>query len=296
SILFYRKSAFTAARLDPEKAPASWDELYEYAQKLTTKDRYGIAMPNVNQLGWVMWGFQAQDENSAGYYLLNEDWTRAEVNTEFHQKLFTMFKKIYDEKLTPAVALSSYNEIKPLAQDRVAMDFGGSWSIGQIKNNYPDILDDVGFALCPTVDGITEGKTTAAMGGWGMAIDGKAKHPKECGEFIEWLLGGDVSHLTDFMGDLGYSKFAARASVEEALSRIDEAQNDPFYRFVSEKILPYAKAEPVYEWEVSKKYADALDSVTTLHQSVTTALSSLQNSLQSLIEAGGAGTYPFGTK
>lgn len=293
SILFYRKSAFREAGLDPEKAPSSWDELYRYAQQLTTSERYGIQMPNVNQLGWVLWGFQAQDENSAGYYLVNEDWTQVSVNTDFHKALFTMFKNIYDEGLTPKVALSSYNEIKPLAQNRVAMDFGGSWSIGQIKNNYPDELDDIGYAPCPTIDGVTEGKTTAAMGGWGMAIDGKAAHPAECGKFIEWLLGSDVTRLGEFMQALGYSKFAARQSVESALASDESAQKDPFYKFVSEKILPYSKAEPIYEWELSKRYADALDGVTTLHQSVSASLVNLQDTLQSLVDAGGAGVNPF---
>ena len=95
------------------------------------------------------------------------------------------------------------------------------------------------------------------------------------------------------MSELGYSKFAARKSVEGALAGIAEAQNDPFYTFVSDKVLPYSKAEPAYEWEMSKKYADALDSVTTLKQSVATVLGNLQNTLQGLVDAGGAGENPF---
>lgn len=298
SILFYRKSAFTAAGLDPDAPPASWDQMYEYAKKLKTVKGYdyGIAMPNTNQLGWVMWGFQAQDENSAGYYLLNDDWTQVSVNTEFHKQLFTMFQKMYVEELTPASAFTSYNEITPLAQGYVPMALGGSWSIGQIKNLYPELLDDIGYAVCPTIDGVTEGKTTAAMGGWGMAIDGNAKHPKECGEFIEWLLAGDTKNLTDFMSDLGYSKFATRKTVETALAQIPEAADDPFCRFVSEKILSYAKAEPAYLWDISKQYSDALERVCSLRKNVDDTLKTLQDTLQAIVDAGGAGEYPFGDK
>ena len=294
SILFYRKSAFTAAGLDPDKAPTSWDELCTYAETLknNTDYDYGIAMPNNAQLGYVVWGLVAQDE-TAGYYLLNEDWTKANVNTDFHKKLFTMCETMYTKNLTPKAAFSSYNEIYPLPQGYVPMALGGSWSIGQIKNNYPDVLDDIGYAVCPTIDGVTEGKTTAAMGGWGMAIDGMAQHPKECGEFIEWLLGGDTEHLTDFMSDLGYSKFAARKSVETALSNIPQAQNDPFYRFVSEKILPYAKAEPAYKWTVSEKYADALIKASR-GEGVEKTLTELQSDLDKTLKAGGQGEYPFG--
>ncbi len=294
SILFYSKSAFSAAGLDPDKAPKSWDELCAYAQTLknNTNYDYGIAMPNNQQLGWVAWGFVAQDE-TAEYYLLNEDWSKVNVNTEFHKNLFTMFETMYSKNLTPAAAFSSYNEIYPLAQEYVPMALGGSWSIGQIKNNYPQKLDDIGYAVCPTMSGVTVGKTTAAMGGWGMAIDGKAQHPEQCGEFIEWLLGGDTRRLTDFMSDLGYSKFAARQSVETALAELPQAQNDPFYKFVSEQILPYAQAEPAYKWTVSEKYADALIKASR-GEGVEATLRALQADLEKTLKAGGQGEYPFG--
>lgn len=293
AILFYSKSALSEAGLDASQLK-SWEDMYEYAKALTTEDRYGIAMPNSSQLGWVLWSFQAQDKNSPGYYMLDENWSYAEVNTDFHKELFTLFKKMYDKELTPAVALSSYNEITPLAQGYVAMEIGGSWSIGQIKNNYPDILDDIGYVVLPTIDGETEGVTTTALGGWGLVIDGLAKHPDACGTFIEWLLGSDTTHLMEFMDALGYSKFAARTSVQEALAANPEASEDPFYNFVSDAILPYAKAEPTYLWEISRKYADALETVTQLGRDIDTTLATLETDLNNLIEAEGlAGTNPF---
>lgn len=295
AILFYRESALEEAGLNAENLK-SWNDMYEFAKaiKSNTDYDYGIAMPNSSQLGWVLWSFQAQDKNSLGYYMLDENWSRAEVNTSFHQQLFELFKKMYDEELTPAVALSSYNEIYPLAQGDVPMAIGGSWSIGQIKNNYPDVLDDIGYVVLPTVDGETEGVTTTALGGWGLVIDGKAKHPAECGEFIEWLLGSDTTHLEEFMDALGYSKFAARKSVQEALAENPEASGDAFYNFVSESILPYAKAEPVYLWEISRKYADALETVTQLGRDISSTLATLETDLNNLIEAEGlAGTNPF---
>ena len=292
SILFYRKSAFAAAGIGG--APSSWDELYQCAKSLKEKTEYdyGIAMPNTAQLGWVLWGFQAQDETD-GYFLLGKDWSSVNVQTDFHRALFTAYQNIYRDGLTPAAAFSSYNEIYPLAQGYVPMALGGSWSIGQIKNNYPEVLDDIGYAVCPTMSGETAGKTTAALGGWGMAIDGHATHPKECGEFIEWLLGSDETHLMEFMADLGYSKFAARNSVEAALAGLPSAQNDAFYKFVSSEILPYAKPEPVYEWAVSEKYADALIQASK-GENVDATLAQLQSDLEKILKSGGQGTYPYG--
>lgn len=47
NILYYNKDMFAAAGLDPEVAPSTWDELVEYAQKLTLRDENG----NVTQWG-----------------------------------------------------------------------------------------------------------------------------------------------------------------------------------------------------------------------------------------------------
>ena len=74
AILFYSKSALSEAGLDASQLK-SWEDMYEYAKALTTEDRYGIAMPNSSQLGWVLWSFQAQDKNSPGYYMLDENWS-----------------------------------------------------------------------------------------------------------------------------------------------------------------------------------------------------------------------------
>jgi sn-glycerol 3-phosphate transport system substrate-binding protein len=46
-VLYWNKDAFKAAGLDPDKAPASWDEMREFATKLTKRDASG----NVSQWG-----------------------------------------------------------------------------------------------------------------------------------------------------------------------------------------------------------------------------------------------------
>jgi sn-glycerol 3-phosphate transport system substrate-binding protein len=61
-VLYYNKESFKAAGLDPNKAPATWAELADYAKKLTVKDssgkvsQYGIQIPSS---GFPYWLFQA---------------------------------------------------------------------------------------------------------------------------------------------------------------------------------------------------------------------------------------------
>ncbi len=52
--LLYRKDLFSQAGLDPERPPKTWEELLDYARKLTYPDRgqFGIALPGGRSAGW----------------------------------------------------------------------------------------------------------------------------------------------------------------------------------------------------------------------------------------------------
>lgn len=50
-ILFYNKDKFVEAGLDPDKPPKTWDELFDYAQKLDKKDDAG----ELTQVGFNPW-------------------------------------------------------------------------------------------------------------------------------------------------------------------------------------------------------------------------------------------------
>ncbi|MDR0856349.1 MAG: extracellular solute-binding protein, partial [Clostridiales bacterium] len=184
SVLFYSKSKFAAAGIDPNAPPTTWAQLTDYARRLTNNatgaDKvYGIQLPPAGQLGWVLWGFQGM----AGTELLNENWDTPVVNTEFNRRLFDMFKSIYQGGWSPKTSPFSYNEINQFANGRVAMQPCGSWGIGQIKNGFPaSVLADTGVCAFPTPDGET-GKSTAALGGWGMTISSDCKQPETAVKF-----------------------------------------------------------------------------------------------------------------
>jgi sn-glycerol 3-phosphate transport system substrate-binding protein len=59
-VMYYNKDMFRAAGLDPEHAPASWDELVETTKKLTKKDAAG----HVTQ-----WGLEIPSGGSFAYWL-----------------------------------------------------------------------------------------------------------------------------------------------------------------------------------------------------------------------------------
>src|SRR4051812_3062638 len=74
-VLYWNKEAFKEAGLDPEKAPATWKEMEQMAQKLTKRDasgnvqRWGVEVPST---GYAYWMFQAFAREN-GQDLMNKD-------------------------------------------------------------------------------------------------------------------------------------------------------------------------------------------------------------------------------
>lgn len=73
-VMYYNKDAFEEVGLDPEKAPASWDEMREAAKKLTKRDaagnvtRWGIEIPSSGFPYWLFQGLTTEN----GAILMNE--------------------------------------------------------------------------------------------------------------------------------------------------------------------------------------------------------------------------------
>jgi sn-glycerol 3-phosphate transport system substrate-binding protein len=74
-VLYWNKDAFKEAGFDPEKPPASWDEMTKMAAKLVKKDasgnvqRWGVMVPST---GYAYWMFQAFARQN-GQDLMNRD-------------------------------------------------------------------------------------------------------------------------------------------------------------------------------------------------------------------------------
>lgn len=255
AVLYYNKDLFAKAGLDPEKPPVTWDELIDYGQKLTKDGVYGLHIANnAPEYSWTTWGLQM---GAAGHRPISDDWSEATVD-QGYVDLISFYKRIYDLKIAPAQALNGYTDMADFGQQKVAMSVNGSWGIGQLRNDYKDILDKVGVAKMPTIDG-DDTKASASLGGWTLAVDGKAKNPDAAAEFISWFLAGDPQIMIDFFRTSKYSKFPARKSVDDALNQDAEASQDAIRKMIAEKIVPTSVSEPIYPWDISFKIGEAIE-------------------------------------
>lgn len=92
-VMYYDKEAFTSVGLDPESPPTTWDELIEYAEMLTTEDRFGMDIAaSYNFWGWFY-------TNNNDQYMLTDDWSAANVNNE------SMKQHLIKRKVTGAFQL-----------------------------------------------------------------------------------------------------------------------------------------------------------------------------------------------
>ena len=91
-ILYVNGSLLEEAGLDPTKAPADWDEMYEWCVQIKEKTgKYGLALSPVNSTGWVTDSILY----SNGATVLNEDRSAVEFASEAGIDAFETWKKFY---------------------------------------------------------------------------------------------------------------------------------------------------------------------------------------------------------
>ena len=282
SLLYYRKDLFKQAGLNPDQPPRTWDELLSYAQKLTKGNTFGLGIAGSADNGWVDWGW----EPVLGMQLVNDDWSKAVVNNDVSRQFITFIKTLYDKGVVPKQPLGPFWDIQPLVDGRLAMQFDGTWAISRIMVDFKDKIDpsNVGIALVPTPKGLKDGDPASALGGWGLAIDGKAKNPKEVADVIAFLALGDPKLNASFVDGGYYAKLPVRKSVADLLSKPSKNKVDAWYNLISKKVVPYSLPEPVYPWDISASLATAIDNVVINGMSVNDALAQSEQEINAVIQ------------
>ncbi|MCA1295389.1 ABC transporter substrate-binding protein [Paenibacillus sp. alder61] len=76
-VLYYNKEMFKEAGLDPEKGPANWEEMQDYAIKLKKDGRHGLEIPVTGFAYWMMQTFALQN----GENLMTQDGKKVMFDT-----------------------------------------------------------------------------------------------------------------------------------------------------------------------------------------------------------------------
>jgi sn-glycerol 3-phosphate transport system substrate-binding protein len=174
AVMYYNKDAFKKAGLDPEKAPATWPEFFDYAKKLKASGMEGGFSTN-----WISW---IQLENFSAWHNLpfgtrNNGFDGLDTQLVFDSpKVVEHLQKIYDlSKDGTFIYGGRENKANPLfSSGKVAMHFE---SIGGYANFKANCKFDFGVARLPYYPDVKGAPQNSIIGGASLwVLNGKSKN------------------------------------------------------------------------------------------------------------------------
>ena len=168
-LLWYRKSLVPTP-------PKTFDEMITMAQKLKAEGKpYEIGLTAAQYEGYVV---NVNNLITAyGGTLVNEDSSKPTIDDKTVQAL-TMLRKLATSGVTSA-SLSNAQEPEVFADlqaERSAFSLNWPYVLSSMREANPKLVDDLGYAPYPSVDG---GPPKVTLGGMNYAISRYSKHPDE---------------------------------------------------------------------------------------------------------------------
>jgi multiple sugar transport system substrate-binding protein len=189
--LFYNKAAFREVGLDPERPPRSWDEVWEYNERLTRRDERGrlTRMGFIPNYGNVQTFMLMAWERGAKF--LSDDGLRVNLADTAVVRALEWVVRFYQHFAVRDVSAFTggfgFAEQHGFISGKLAMMVLDSSFPDQIKLYRPTL--DYGVALVPTFDGCPP---ASASGSWWMAIPSGAKYPEAGWEFIKYAVSKEI--------------------------------------------------------------------------------------------------------
>lgn len=276
-ILYYNKEAFAEAGLDPEKVPDTWDELKDYASKLTKKEgaetRYGIEIPSD---GYAYWMLQTFCNQQNGFNLMNDTGTEVYYNDDRTAKGLSFWKSLAEDGSMPEGIVAWATTPSDFIEGKTAMMYHTTGNLTSVKKN-ADF--DFGVAMLPADE--TFGSPTG--GGNFYIFKGVSKERQQAAfEFIQWMT--DDERVAQWSIDTGY--VATRPSAYETERMKAYAEEFPYCLVARDQLeYGYAELSTYNQAEVQKAIDDAIAYVMTGQSDVETALNTAQETASNILKA-----------
>jgi multiple sugar transport system substrate-binding protein len=256
--LFTNKDLLRSAGLDPEKTPATWDELIQWGKKITNADKgiYGFGMRN--SLWWSLPFY-----NTYGAPLLSDDKTHCLLAEPRAVEAFQLKVDLYRKHKIEGGGWMAGGIRDDLGFQtlKYAMVFNGPWAVRSLTQAGIDF----GVGLIPAGP---QG-TSTTVGGNNLVVFRSSAHPKEAAEFLAFLASKESQvKWCNALGQIPVNRLA-----NDAL----DFDKHPYLRVFVEQMKtavsrPQVAVYPEIENAVNPEMQAALEGTKTVRQAMDSAV------------------------
>jgi len=222
-LIVYRKDFFEEAGLDRESPPETWQDISEYAMKLTKRDAQG----NITRAGYGGAGsakyvaalFTMYLHQSGGTLFDTVEWgkeTKPVFNSPAGVRALKFMDALYNENkvgLLPG-GLPSEAGIDPLIVGKEAMDFLWLPVIANAERYRPEVAEQLGVGPPLKMLPFTEPSGLVFLNKW--SISAKTKYPDTAFEVVKFLSSAEKqAEFWAILGKPPTRKDAAKVWLEE---------------------------------------------------------------------------------
>lgn len=175
SFLLWNKDLYERAGLDPEVGPTTWDEIQAHARAVSAlgDETYGFYFSgncggcNIFTFAPLIW--------ASGGDMLSEDGRTAMLDSETAVAAIDFYRGMVAEGLVPAGSQtdSGSNFFAAFANGNIGISPSGSFAIGALNNNYPDLNYGVTF-----LPGQEKGQFSSFAGGDNIVVSARTADSK----------------------------------------------------------------------------------------------------------------------
>lgn len=229
-ILYYNKTAFKEAGLNPDIAPKNFDEIIDFSNKLVKKngeniERYGYAM---QIYGWFFEQFlikqnleYANEKNGRG-----GNATKVVFDSNNGgMKIMEEWKRLVDSGVVGNFGRNGDNTTDAFTSGKTAMIVGSTASLGDIKKKV-DGNFEIGTAYFPSVNKDDKGGVSIGGGSLWIMDNGDKEKEKSAFEFIKFMISPESQ--VEWAKSTGY--FSVTTEAYDLKEMTDYLEKNPEFK------------------------------------------------------------------
>ena len=268
--LIYNMADYTAAGLDPNNPPQTWDDWVAASKKMTTGGVFGMAITGGGEFGNTITRALPMVWMNGGD-IISADGKTAVINSPEAVAAIKFYTDFYANKISPDSTLQNDGVAarQLFVAGKVASYLTGQYDIAPIAQAAPTLK--IGAFMTPH----PAGKNTAGiLNGWSYVIPKDAANPTDAKKFLQFL------NTTENMGYFT-DTFPARVS-SLALPRFQDPLLKPFAG-----MLPYGRPTPITpHWvEISQAMFNGIQRILTGQQTPQAAMDQANQEIQALLDS-----------